>query len=81
MLTAKEIQESYLKKLKSDIELMKVIDDVTEEIYTKLMVKEEYVYMVRFDIVTAKRVAFVLRTMGFKVTEYKHGKLHIEVVQ
>lgn len=80
MLNARETRDKYFTMLIHDKNIKQILDDVTEALYSST-VKNDIPYIhVRYDTITAKKVAFALRCLGYYVEEYRHGKLHIFLI-
>ena len=80
MITCKEIKDKYYVMLMHDCELKEIVQDVTEKLYDEVIKRNNYTIIVRYEIEKAKKIAFCLRTLGYHVEEYKHGKLHVTVM-
>ena len=77
MLSAKEIQDKYFTMLVHDKNIKQILDDVTEALYSSTVENDIPYIHVRYDTITAKKVAFALRWLGYYIEEHRHGKLHI----
>ena len=77
MLSAKEIQDKYYNMIIHDQNVKQIVESITENLYSSTVNDNIPYVFVRFDVITAKKIAFALRALGYHVKEYKHGKLHI----
>ena len=80
MILATELQNKYYNMLMHDIQIKQAVDDATDAFYDLATKDNVTVMHLRYDIVTAKKVAFALRYLGYNVTEFKHGKLHVKLI-
>ena len=80
MIDNKQISGKYFTMLMHDKDIKQKVEDATELLYSLVINKDVYETHLRYDISTAKKIAFCLRSMGYNVEEYRHGKLHVKII-
>lgn len=80
MISNSEISTKYYSMLMQDADIRQKVDEATEALY--LLVTNDNILEIhlRYDIDTAKKIAFCLRILGYCVEEYRHGKLQVKVM-
>ena len=79
MITAKELTDKYTTILLEDEEIRAKLEDAMDAFYDLVTKDNIYEMHLRYDIETAKKIAFLLKHFGYKVIEYKHGKLEVKL--
>ena len=79
MITAKELTDKYTEMLLEDIELRTKLEDAMDAFYDLVTKEHIYEMHLRYDVETAKKIAFLFRKFGYQVIEYKHGKLEVNL--
>lgn len=77
MITAKEISDKYMTMLMHDQDIKEKVAEATEKMYESVVENNSTCVYLKYDIETSKKIAFILRKLGFKIKEFKHGKLHM----
>ena len=79
MITAEELTDKYTEMLLADIELRTKLEDAMDAFYDLVIKDNIYSMHLRYDVETAKKIAFLFRKFGYHVVEYKHGKLEVKL--